>query len=78
MSGNGSSDNPPMWPSYIGGTIVDGTVMWFLQGIKVYQPVINYGDDAMLNMQGEPITQSVKAKEATPKYEPPLIEEREV
>lgn len=35
-------------------------------------------DKPMFNMNGNPISQSCKAKEATPKYEPPLFEEREV
>ena len=35
-------------------------------------------DDGAYTLAGEPISMPVKAKEATPKYMPPLFEEREV
>jgi len=35
-------------------------------------------DDGAYTLAGEPISMPVKAKEATPKYIPPLFEEREV
>lgn len=39
----------------------------------------NYAEDQpIFSMDGKPISQSTKAREATPKFEPPLWEEREV
>jgi len=35
-------------------------------------------EDGAYSLSGEPISQSCKAKEATPKYVPPLFEEREI
>src|SRR5208283_4026094 len=35
-------------------------------------------EDGTYSLEGEPLSQSCKAKEATPKYIPPLFEEREI
>lgn len=35
-------------------------------------------DEPQYSLDGKPIGVSTKAKEATPKYEPPLFEEREI
>lgn len=48
------------------------------KGYSVVENSIEDWEGPILDMHGNPISQSIKARESQPKYEPPMFEEREI
>lgn len=70
----------PDWPNYVGGCISDGTIMWMCQykSPEPIEPIEVDWNIPTFDLNGNPISQSIQAKEAKPEYEPPLWEERDI
>lgn len=93
MSNYGTSGiDEPHFPEMEGCTTLDGTIVWKSEGFPLGIPpgwardiiakantqynIVDY--NSVFDMNGKPVTQSTKAKEAEPKKIEPLWEEREV
>ena len=72
VSSGYSGEKEPEWPTYIGSLTLDGTVLWGCK-FESYEDWPAYNPNT-----GEVIGGGCQAKEAQPKYIPPLFEEREI